>query len=151
MVSQKSNVSKLNDALRHLMADTYALYLKTQNYHWHVKGPHFAMLHGLFEDQYKSLAEAVDQLAERLRILGTVAPASFQEFDSLTQIQPGKPALAAMEMVKQLGADHLLLSATATVILQQAQTQADEFTVDLMTDRIAAHQKAAWILNSHLL
>ncbi len=57
-----------------LMADTYTLYLKTQNYHWHVTGPLFKSLHELFENQYQELAEAVDLVAERIRSLDHQVP-----------------------------------------------------------------------------
>jgi starvation-inducible DNA-binding protein len=49
-----------------LLADTYTLYLKTQNYHWHVRGPYFKTLHLMFEEQYIQLAAGVDVLAERI-------------------------------------------------------------------------------------
>jgi len=72
-----------------ILADTYALYLKTQNYHWHVKGPQFKSLHELFEMQYRELAEAVDQLAERLLIMGHHAPATFTALNTLKTIKDG--------------------------------------------------------------
>ena len=70
-------MSKIVKKLEIILADTYALYLKTQNYHWHVKGPQFKSLHELFEMQYRELAEAVDGVAERLLIMGHKAPATF--------------------------------------------------------------------------
>jgi len=55
-------------SLKTLLANTYALYLKTHNYHWNVKGPNFFSLHKLLEEQYEDLAEAVDDIAERITI-----------------------------------------------------------------------------------
>ena len=71
------------ESLARFLADTYALYLKTQNYHWNVEGPQFAQLHSLFEEQYNDLATTVDEIAERIRALGAPAPGSFAEFQRL--------------------------------------------------------------------
>ena len=58
------------EALSRVLADSYMLYLKSHNYHWNVTGEHFHSLHEQFEEQYTELAEAVDEIAERIRALG---------------------------------------------------------------------------------
>jgi starvation-inducible DNA-binding protein len=131
-----------------LMADTYAIYLKTQNYHWHVVGPQFKTLHELFEMQYRDLAEAVDTIAERIRTLGYQAPATFKEFESLKRIQDGDAKKAANEMIIELAHDHDALVKDLNQALSLAQDQKDEGTVTMLGDRIAAHEKARWMLNS---
>ncbi len=65
------NNEQVADSLKMVLADTYALYLKTQNYHWNVTGPNFKSLHLLFEEQYTDLAQAVDSVAERIRTCGS--------------------------------------------------------------------------------
>ena len=60
------------------------LYLKTHNYHWNVTGELFHSLHEQFEEQYTELAEAIDEIAERIRSLGYRAPGTFKEFNELT-------------------------------------------------------------------
>lgn len=130
------------------LADTYALYLKTQNYHWHVKGPQFKSLHELFEMQYKELAEAVDQVAERLLIIGHKAPATFDEFNKLKTIKDGNSSLNAHEMVSELAKDNSALVNDLNQAIKIAQDNNDEGTVTLLSDRIAAHQKAHWMLAS---
>ena len=62
------------EQLEVLLASSYTLYLKTHNFHWNVKGPMFTTLHTLFETQYTELATAVDEIAERIRALGAMAP-----------------------------------------------------------------------------
>ena len=57
-----------------LLADTYAIYLKTHGYHWNVRGPSFAALHALFMTQYTEMWTAIDTVAERIRALGAFAP-----------------------------------------------------------------------------
>ncbi|STX29524.1 starvation-inducible DNA-binding protein [Legionella beliardensis] len=131
-----------------LLADTYALYLKTQNYHWHVKGAQFKALHELFERQYQELAEAVDEVAERILILGHKAPATFNEYNQLKRVKDGNSGISANEMVKELANDHGTLIKDLNQSLKLAQEQADEGTVTLLSDRIAAHEKSRWMLSA---
>lgn len=130
------------------LADTYALYLKTQNYHWHVKGPQFKSLHELFEMQYKELAEAVDLIAERIRIMGHRAPATFTEFNQLKTIKDGDSSLNANAMLSELTHDHGVLVQDLNQAIKLAQEHNDEGTITLLSDRIAAHQKAHWMLGA---
>ena len=81
---------KLSEGLSRLLADTYTLYLKTHNYHWNVTGPMFQTLHLMFETHYNELALAVDLIAERIRALGHVAPASYRAFSKLSTIRKRK-------------------------------------------------------------
>ena len=73
--------------LNKLLADSYILYLKTQNYHWNVTGQMFQSLHLLFENQYQEQAIAVDGIAERIRALGEYAPGSFAAFSKVSSIK----------------------------------------------------------------
>ena len=131
-----------------LLADTYALYLKTQNYHWHVKGPQFKSLHELFEMHYRELAEAVDTIAERLLMTGHKAPATFKEFEQLKTIKDGNSSALANDMVKELASDHTTLVKDLNQAMALAQTMKDEATVSLLAERLAAHEKARWMLTS---
>ncbi|MGQ3888856.1 Dps family protein [Legionella sp. CNM-1927-20] len=141
-------MDEVTNQLSILLADTYALYLKTQNYHWHVKGAQFKALHELFESQYRELAEAIDEVAERILILGHKAPASFSEFNQLKRVKDGNSSLSANEMVKELAHDHGTLIKDLNKSLKIAQDQVDEGTVVLLSDRIAAHEKARWMLSA---
>jgi starvation-inducible DNA-binding protein len=131
-----------------ILADTYALYLKTQNYHWHVKGPQFKSLHELFEMQYLELAEAVDELAERILIKGHKAPATFKEFERLKSIQDGNSSANANTMVAELAKDHDTLVKDLDAAMLMAQEGNDEGTVNLLANRIEAHEKSRWMLQS---
>jgi starvation-inducible DNA-binding protein len=131
-----------------LLADTYALYLKTQNYHWHVTGPQFQSLHALFEMQYRELAEAVDEVAERLVILGHHAPATFKEYEHLKTIKDGVSHSSANQMVTELAHDHGVLVKDLNQSMVLAQKMGDEGTVSLLANRISAHEKARWMLSA---
>lgn len=144
----EKRMNSINDSLKILLSDTYTLYLKTQNYHWHVKGPNFKPFHELFEEQYTELAMAIDLIAERLRMLGEIAPASFKEFEKYRTLSDGNALLNANEMLKEVHSDHLSLISALNKALNQANKDSDEGSASLLSDRIATHEKMAWILAS---
>ena len=141
-------MSDVANKLSVILADTYALYLKTQNYHWHVKGSQFKSLHELFEMQYKELADAIDLLAERLIILGHKAPATFKAFEQLKTIKDGDSSLTAKQMVIELAGDHTRLILDLNNAMQIVQKNNDEGTVAILADRIGSHEKSRWMLSS---
>jgi starvation-inducible DNA-binding protein len=137
--------------LQRFLAHTYALYLRTQNYHWNVTGRRFVELHAFFEREYRALAEAVDVLAERLRALGYRAPASFAEFARLTSLAEDDGDWPAPEdMVRTLLRDHEAVIGAARALLQEAERAQDAVTADLLTGRLAFHEKEVWMLRSLL-
>jgi starvation-inducible DNA-binding protein len=139
------------DALGRLLADTYVLYVKTHGYHWNVTGPRFAQLHAMFETQYLELFAAVDEIAERMRALGTMAPGAQRQFLALTTlIEQDDSVPDASEMVRQLADDHGSLIATATTALKAAEAAGDAPTIDLVTRRLAIHEKTRWMLRASL-
>ena len=141
-------MSDLMTKLSIILADTYTLYLKTQNYHWHVKGPQFKSMHDLFEMQYRELAEAVDAIAERMLMLGHKAPATFKEFEQLKTIKEGNSDLNANQMVNELSQDHVSLVKDLNQAMVLAQKNNDEGSVSLLSERIAAHEKVHWMLKA---
>jgi starvation-inducible DNA-binding protein len=75
------------EGLGHMLADSYVLLVKTHNFHWNVTGPMFRALHSMFQEQYEELQGAVDEIAERIRALGHMAPGSFSRFLELTTVE----------------------------------------------------------------
>ena len=138
------------DGLSRLLADSYTLYLKTHNYHWNVTGPMFPSLHLLFETQYLELAVAGDLIAERIRALDQPAPASYGEFARRTAIDEDDDQPDATEMVRRLVAGQHAVIRTAKAVFPAVEQAHDEPTADLLTQRIQAHEKAAWMLRSVL-
>lgn len=141
-------MSQYSDKLCVVFANTYALYLKTQNYHWHVKGPNFKSLHELFEGQYMELAEAVDSIAERILTMGHDAPATFKQFEALKTLNDGDSSISANDMVKELAEDNKVMSDLLDEVIQMASDNHDEGTIALLSERIAAHEKAMWMLGA---
>ena len=132
------------------LADTYALYLKTQFFHWNVKGPDFEALHAAFNRQYEELAEAVDEIAERIRALGFAAPGSFSEFARLTSVPEEKDVPSAPRMVRSLLEGHETVARVLQEGIETAEQQNDPGTADLLTQRLQSHEKTAWMLRSTL-
>jgi starvation-inducible DNA-binding protein len=134
--------------LEHLLADTYTLYLKTQNYHWNVTGPMFRSLHLMFEEQYIELRDAVDEVAERIRSLGYPAPGSFAAYSQLSSIEEEAGMPEAMDMVRALAAGHEMAAKTARVVVGVSEEAGDVATADLATVRVETHEKTAWMLRA---
>lgn len=139
---------EITKALSHYLADTYSLYLKTQNYHWNVEGPMFRSLHLMFEEQYTALAGAIDTIAERIRSLGELAPGSFSEFQKLASIPEAKGHPAAMDMVKDLISGHEAAICSARKIIEMADGANDASTSDMLTTLMEGHEKNAWMLRA---
>src|SRR6201997_66441 len=66
----RDGVNEISSSLRHLLADVFALYLKTKNFHWHMSGPHFRDYHLLLDEQSDQIFATTDELAERVRKIG---------------------------------------------------------------------------------
>ena len=142
--------AQVAEALSRVLADTFTLYLKTHNFHWNVVGPMFHTLHLMFEGQYNELWLASDTIAERIRALGSVAPGSYREFSKLTYLREPDAVASANEMIAELLRDHQTCARTARWALSVARTAVDAPTEDLLTQRVMAHEKAAWMLTSML-
>lgn len=137
-------------ALSKLLADGYAVYLKTHGYHWNVRGPNFSGLHALFMAQYTEQWTALDEIAERIRALGELAPQGYGAFGNLSSIRDGDPTQDWKGMVKDLIAGNEAFAETARTVIAAAEAADDAPTADLATQRMAAHQKHAWMLRSAL-
>ena len=144
------DTQKVGQALSNVLADTFTLYLKTHNFHWNVVGPMFHTLHLMFEEQYNELWLAGDAIAERIRELGCVAPGSYREFSNLTYLREPEGVLSATEMIAELLRDHETSARTARWTLSLARAALDAPTEELLTQRLIAHEKAAWMLRSML-
>jgi starvation-inducible DNA-binding protein len=138
------------DGLKKLLADSYALYVKTHNFHWNVKGSSFASLHHVFEEQYLELAIAIDDIAERVRALGVYVPASFSQFSELTTVEEATQQLDSKEMVRQLMLGQEEIVRTARHLFPTVEAAHDAPTADMLTDRMMVHEKNAWMLRSML-
>ena len=148
--THKAVTSPVVQTLQAVLADSYALYLKTQNYHWNVEGPYFKTLHLLFEEQYTELAAAIDTLAELIRGLGEKVPGTFEHFIATTHLKAGVASASSTEMVSELIHDQSIIESTLTAALKESQAIQDEVVSGFLIERLTAHRKAAWMLRSSL-
>ncbi|WP_431854427.1 Dps family protein [Azospirillum sp.] len=138
------------EGLSRVLADTFALYLKTHSFHWNVTGPMFNTLHVMFMEQYTELWTALDELAERIRALGYPAPGSFTQFTKLASIAEETTVPRATDMIRQLVEGHEAVARTARAAFPTAEQANDQPTADLLTQRLQIHEKTAWMLRSLL-
>ena len=130
-----------------LLADEYVLYTKTRNAHWNVTGPHFSHLHKFFEEQYSTLDEHIDDVAERIRQLGVLAPATLAEFVKITRLKehPGRE-YSAQEFVLELSSDHEAVIRQIRDDANRVGNLGDAGTQDFLVGLMQAHEKIAWML-----
>ncbi len=147
----ESKKEEITNGLKKLLAESYTLYLKTHKYHWNVTGPMFQTLHLMFEQHYNDLALAVDEIAERIRVMGSKAPGSYKEFSDLSEVKEDSTIDAvANDMIRNLLEDHEQVTRTAKSILPMLDGANDEGTNSLLGARIEYHEKTAWMLKSLL-
>ena len=138
------------DGLSRFLADMYALYLKTQNFHWNVQGPEFYSLHLLFDTQYKEMAEELDEVAERIRALGFFVDASFTNFKRLTQVKEETKVLSIKEMLVSLVEAHEVLIRHGRHVAQLTDKEGDFGSTDMLGRMLGAHEKMRWMLHAQL-
>ena len=138
------------DALKMALADSYAMYLKTLGVHWNVTGPSFFGLHKLTDAQYNELHAAADGIAERIRALGHVAPASFSEFRAASCVDVETPHKSTPEMLEELVADNEAVARRMLEASNVAEDNDDKFTEDMLIARIGIHEENAWMLRASL-
>jgi starvation-inducible DNA-binding protein len=141
---------KVAEALYNVLGNSYALALKTQNYHWNVVSPNFKSLHEMFGSQYEELSDAIDEIAERIRALDVLVPASFEAFAKKAKIKNGNEKAKAETMVKDLYQDNQALVKIIGDALKISQKEGDEASADLLINRLEVHDKNAWMLKSSL-
>lgn len=141
--------SQLSRAVADVLADTYVLLIKTHVYHWNVIGPLFVPVHQLLEVHYKDLFAAADELAERIRGLGRLAPLSFgKDLLPRSDVEEEKADRSAAGMIKQLVADHEEIARRIRGVSADAADRKDFVTHDLLNGRLAFHEKAIWMLRA---
>ncbi len=146
-------MSQLAGIFKTLLADEYVLYTKAHNYHWNVTGPQFIALHRFFEELYTALETVIDEVAERIRQYGQMAPGTMAEFLQLARLKEEAPATYpnAREMVVRLLADY---EALVRYLREDIEKIDDDFeddgAEDYLTMLLQQHQKTAWMLRSLL-
>jgi starvation-inducible DNA-binding protein len=140
-------VKAVSDALNTILADSYALYLKTKNFHWHVSGPHFRDYHLLFDEQAAAILANTDDVAERVRKIGGTTVRSIGHISKLQTIDDNDDDFVGpTEMLRELVGDHKKI----IKFMRDAHGVCDEHediaTASLIENWIDEAEKRLWFL-----
>jgi starvation-inducible DNA-binding protein len=140
-------VAAISEALNVLLADFFAIYVKTKNFHWHISGPHFRDYHLLLDEQGAQILAATDPIAERVRKIGGTTLRSIGHINRVKRLRDSdNEAMAAPEMLAELLADNQSLVAE----LREVHTLCDEYedvaTASLIENWIDEAEQRAWFL-----
>ena len=139
------------DELNGLLADHFALFIKTKNFHWHVKGPRFHDLHLLFDTQALEVRDQIDLIAERVRKLDAETLTSLGSVSRATQIKDQDSAqLSAEDMIAELRDDNAALVTRLKGMKPLADQAGDNATDGLLDDWTDMAEQRAWFLRSLL-
>lgn len=150
LMRQVTQRTGIVNALRQVVADSYALLGETHLCHWNVRGPGFFALHTAFEEQYTELFTAIDEIAERIRALGDFAPGGIRRLADMAGVNEVAEDASAEDMVAHLANVNEKLVSNLTKARDLAGDQGDNETEDLMIARIQIHEKHIWMLKSYL-
>lgn len=140
-------VRAVADALNPLLADAFALYLKTKNFHWHISGPHFRDYHLLLDDQGDQIFAMTDELAERVRKIGGTTLKSIGHIARLQSIRDNdQEFVAAVDMLRELMEDNKAFTANMRQAHGVAAENNDSATTSILETFIDETEKRTWFL-----
>jgi starvation-inducible DNA-binding protein len=140
----------LADNLKTLLATNFAYYLKAQGFHWNVEGPDFGELHEFFQNIYEDAYSALDPTAEYIRYLGEYAPASLERYSELTEISGQTKIPRARLMLEELYANNDQMLNVLNACFAVANEENEQGIANFIAERLSAHGKYRWQLNSYL-
>ena len=144
----KSNqLSSVADALNAALADCFALYIKTKNFHWHVSGPHFRDYHLLLDDQAAQIYGITDAIAERVRKTGNVTLRSIGDISRHQTIRDNdQDFVSAADMLAELRDDNLKLVESFRNVKELAEAAKDNATSGIVDEWTDQAEERAWFL-----
>lgn len=142
-----STVKDIVGALNNLLADSFALYFKTKNFHWHVSGPHFRDYHLLFEEQAEQILAATDDMAERVRKIGGTTLRSLNQAAAMTHVQPNEAEyVEPFDMLTELMEDNAAFVGSLRAAHGLCDEHKDVATASLIENWINEAEKRTWFL-----
>ncbi len=144
----KSNAAKsVAEALNGILADSYALYFKTKNFHWHVSGPHFRDYHLMFDDQAAQILATTDAIAERVRKTGNTTLRSIGDIARHQTLADNDATFVSPDdMLAELRQDNLKLVEALRAAKDAADEANDNATDGLLDDWTDQAEERAWFL-----
>jgi starvation-inducible DNA-binding protein len=140
-------VQEISAAINATLADTFALYLKTKNFHWHISGPHFRDYHLLLDEQGEQIFAMTDDLAERVRKIGGTTLHSIGEIAKLQRIKDNDAQFVApLDMLRELMNDNKALTKSMREAHEVADKNEDVATTSLLENFIDETERRTWFL-----
>ncbi len=137
----------VTNALNPLLADVFALYLKTKNFHWHMSGPHFRDYHLLLDEQGDQIFAMTDELAERVRKVGGTTLKSIGQVAKLQRIKDNdEEFVAAIDMLRELMEDNKALTSNMREAHEVADQNNNSATTSLLENFIDETERRTWFL-----
>lgn len=149
-MNTKNSNSKVVNQLNQVLSDLQVVYQNLRTMHWLVKGVNFYQLHNLYEELYNETAETVDEVAERILMLGEVPLHTYSDYLKTAKVNVVSEVPAGLESLKTVVANQEHLLASYRVIVSEAANNSDEGTVALMSELIASTEKKLWMLKTTL-
>lgn len=145
------DILQITDALNDLLAAYQVHQQKLLNFHWTVFGIHFFELHRKFEELYEQAHHQIDEIAERILVLGTRPLGTMQAYLSSSTIKEVISPISAKEMVAEISQDHQILIHLMRQVMETATEANDEGTVDLISGFLRQIEKQQWTLQAFLM
>lgn len=141
-----AKVANVISALNQLLADSQVHYTNLRGFHWDIKGHGFFVLHGKFEDMYNDAAEKVDEIAERLLMLGGTPENKFSEYLKVAKVKEVSGISCGSEAVDHILDTYKYLIGAERKLIDLANEAHDDTTADLMTGYLKEQEKMVWML-----
>ena len=140
-------VQSITDAVNPLIADAFALYVKTKNFHWHLSGSHFRDYHLLLDEQADAIFESIDIMAERVRRIGGTTLRSISHISQLQTIQDDNDDFVpAGEMIKRLMQDNAQIAQNIRAAINTAEDCHDPATANELEAILDQTERRKWFL-----
>jgi len=140
-------VKEISQALNGVLADAFALYLKTKNFHWHVSGPHFRDYHLMLDEHAEAIFATTDELAERVRKIGGTTLRSIGQISKLQSIEDNNEDFVdPADMLRELMADNKAVAAAMRKAHKVCDDHDDVASASILENFIDATERRTWFL-----
>jgi starvation-inducible DNA-binding protein len=143
-------MESLQLSLQKTLADVFTMYFKAHTFHWNVEGPNFSQYHDLLGDIYQEVYGSIDLLGEQIRQIDAYTPTSLKQLLDLTVVSEEETVMPALQMIKSLMDTNSMVLASLMLSYRDADAASELGLANFLQDRIAAHQKHAWMLKATL-
>ena len=141
-------IEEISSNLRRLLADVFALYVKTKNFHWHMSGPHFRDYHLLLDEQSTQIFAMTDEIAERARKIGGTTVRSITDIAKNQRLKDNnKEMVSPQEMIAELYADNQQLTRSLRATHAVCDRHNDLATASMIENWIDESERRAWFLS----